>query len=61
MVSLAGHINTQNNHNLSSQNSHLTHKVLLHPVKIGVWCAVNARRIVAPVFFNETIAKDIYM
>jgi hypothetical protein len=26
-----------------------------HPVKVGVWCAVNARRIVGPMFFNEKI------
>jgi hypothetical protein len=30
-------------------------------VKVGVWCAENARRIVAPVFFNRTITKDIYV
>jgi hypothetical protein len=23
-------------------------------VKVGVWCAVSARRIVGPVIFNET-------
>jgi hypothetical protein len=50
------YINTQNNRYWSSQNSHLTHEVLLHPVKVGVCCAVSARRIVAPLFFlNETI------
>jgi hypothetical protein len=26
-------------------------------VKVGVWCALSARRNVAPVFFNKTIAK----
>jgi hypothetical protein len=30
-------------------------------VDVGVWCAVIARRNVEPVFFNETIAKNIYM
>jgi hypothetical protein len=45
---LKGYIDTQNNRYWSSQNPHLTHEVLLHPVKIGVWCAVNAR-IVEPV------------
>jgi hypothetical protein len=44
------YINTQNNCCWSSQNPHLTHKVLLHPVKVGVWCAVGAR-IVGPLFF----------
>jgi hypothetical protein len=50
-----GYINMQNNCYWSSQNPHLTHEVLLDPVKVGVWCAVSARRIVVPVFFNETI------
>jgi hypothetical protein len=49
---LQGYINTQNNHYWSSQNPHLTHKVLLHPMKVGVWCAVSARRIVGPMSFN---------
>jgi hypothetical protein len=39
----------------------LTHKVLLLPVKVGVWCAVSARRIVGPVFFNETINCERYV
>jgi hypothetical protein len=47
---LQGYINTQNNRYWILQNPHLTHAVLLHPVKIGVWCAVNARRMVGPVF-----------
>jgi hypothetical protein len=51
-------VNMQNNRYRSSQNPHLIHEVLLHPLKVGVWCAVSAR-IVVPVFFNETIAKDI--
>jgi hypothetical protein len=29
-------------------------------VKVGLWCAVSARRIVGAVFFDETIAKDMY-
>jgi hypothetical protein len=34
----------------------------LHPVKVGVWCAVSARRIVVPLFLTEElIVKDIYM
>jgi hypothetical protein len=54
------YINTQNNRYCSSQNPHLTHEVLLHPVKINVWCAVSAR-IVGPVFFliKQLIVKDM--
>jgi hypothetical protein len=58
---LQGYINTQNNRYWSSQNPHLTHEVLLHPVKVGAWCAVSARRIVGPMFLTKQLnAKDIY-
>jgi hypothetical protein len=58
---LQGYINTQNNRYWSSQNPHLTPKVLLHPVKLGVWCAVSATRIVGPMFFNETVNCKRYV
>jgi hypothetical protein len=48
---LQEYINTQNNRYWSSQNLHVTHEAPLHPVKIGVWCALNARGIVEPVSF----------
>jgi hypothetical protein len=43
----------QNNRYWSSQNRHLTHEVLLHQVKVGVWCALSARRVDGPVFFQQ--------
>jgi hypothetical protein len=52
---LQGYINMQNNHYWCSQNAHLAYEVPVHPVKVGVWCAVGARRIVVPLFFNKTI------
>jgi hypothetical protein len=58
---LQGYIDRQNNHYWSSQNPHLTHEVLLHPVKVSVWCAVGARRIVGPVFLNKTINCKRYV
>jgi hypothetical protein len=45
------YINTQNNRYWSSQNPNLTPKVLLHPAKVGAWCALCAKRIVGPMFF----------
>jgi hypothetical protein len=30
-------------------------------VEVGVWCAVSAKRIVGPVFFNETINCERYV
>jgi hypothetical protein len=58
---LQGDINMQNDRYFSSQNPHLTHEGPFHPVKVGVWCAVNARRIVGPAFFNETINCERYV
>jgi hypothetical protein len=57
LVSLAG----INNRYWSSQDPHLTHEVLLHPVKAGVWCAASTSTIVGPVFFNETINRERYV
>jgi hypothetical protein len=47
------YINTQNNHHWISQNPYLTHEVPLHPVNVGAWCAVRARRIIGHAYFNE--------
>jgi hypothetical protein len=47
---LKGYINTQNNRYCSSRNPRLIHEVQLQPLKVGVWCAESARRIVGPVF-----------
>jgi hypothetical protein len=33
----------------------------LPPVKVGVWCAVSARRIIGPVFFKRTINCKRYV
>jgi hypothetical protein len=30
-------------------------------VKVGVWCAVSARKIVVPVFFNEAVNCGKYV
>lgn len=32
----------------------------MHPVKVGVWVAISRRRIIGPIFFNETITADRY-
>jgi hypothetical protein len=58
---LQEYISTQNSHYWNSQNPHLTHEALLHPVKVGVWCALSARRIAGPVFFNTTINCKRYV
>jgi hypothetical protein len=58
---LQGYINTQNNCYWSSQNPHLTYEAPLHPVKVGVSCALSARRIVGHVIFNETVNCERYV
>jgi hypothetical protein len=58
---LQGYTNMQNNCYWNSQNPHLAHEVPLHPVKVGVWCAVSARRSGVPMFFNETIHCERYL
>jgi hypothetical protein len=50
---LQGYINKQNNHYWGSLNPHLSHEVLFHPGKVGVWCAASARRIVGRMFFTK--------
>jgi hypothetical protein len=61
VISLAGVHKYTNNRYWSSQNPHLLHEILLHPVQVDVWCALSARRIVGPVFLTkQIIAKDMY-
>jgi hypothetical protein len=35
--------------------------VPLHDLKVGVWCAISARRIIEPVFVHETINSERYV
>jgi hypothetical protein len=58
---MQGYINTQNKCYWSLRSPYVTDEVSLHPMKIGVWCAISARRTVVPVFFNETILNGNYM
>jgi hypothetical protein len=50
VVSLAGTHKYAKLSLLEFTEPHLNHKVPLLPVKVGVWCAVIARRMVVPVF-----------
>jgi hypothetical protein len=34
---------------------HIIHEVPLHDVKFGLWYAINAKRIIGPIFYAETI------
>lgn len=58
---LSGHVNSQNVRMWSTENPHIVQEVPLHPIKIGVWCAVSARRIIGPVFFEGRVNSDFYV
>jgi hypothetical protein len=58
---LPGYISTQNNRYWSSQNPHLTHDVPAPSSEVGVLCAVSERRVVGPMFLNETINCEGYV
>jgi hypothetical protein len=55
---LSGYVNSQNNRYWSAENQHSVHKVPFHDVKIGVWCAISAHRIIGPVFFRELTEEE---
>jgi hypothetical protein len=58
---LHGHVSSKNNLYWRPVNPHLIHEVPLHDVKVGVWCAVNAKRIIGPILYAETINSDRYV
>ena len=55
---LSGYVNSQNYRTWSTQNPHVFVETDLHPIKIGFWVAISRRRIIGPIFFNETINAD---
>ena len=57
---LSGYVNNQVNRVWSSENPHALHETPLHDMKIGVWCALSRKRIIGPIFFEETINADRY-
>lgn len=57
---LHGHVSTQNNRCWSAEKPDIVHEMPLHDLKIGVWCAVNAYRIIGPIFFANTVNGQRY-
>ncbi|KAJ4437880.1 hypothetical protein ANN_13819 [Periplaneta americana] len=57
---LSGYVNSQNSRHWAIENPHVIHEAPMHPVKIGVWCAISAQRIVGPIFFNQTVNTADY-
>ena len=58
---LSGYVNSQNNRYWSSDNPHEFQEQPLHDQKIGVWCAISSRRIVGPIFFEQTVNSNRYI
>jgi hypothetical protein len=52
---LCDYVNFQNMQIWSDGNPHAVHQVPLYDIKVGEWCAVSARQIMAPVFFYMTV------
>jgi len=36
-----------------AENSHVFHRFALHGLKVKVWCALNAHKIIRPVFSKK--------
>jgi len=58
---LSGYVNSQNSRIWASENPKAIHEEPLHSEKTGVWFGMSRRRIIGPVFFEETIRTDAYM
>lgn len=58
---LSGYVNSQNTRHWATQNPHVSHQKPLHDLKIGVWCAISGRRIIGPIFFEESDNTEFYL
>ena len=57
---LNDHVSSKSNRYYSAENPDIVNERPLHDQKVGVWCAVNADRIIGPIFFEETINGQRY-
>jgi hypothetical protein len=57
---LSGYVNSQNTRVWAAENLHVYHEAPLHPLKVGVWCAISRWRNFGPIFFEETVNKQVY-
>ena len=58
---LSGYMNSQNSIAWSTVNPHALFQKPLHDQKVGVWCALSRRRIIGPIFFENTITSERYI
>jgi hypothetical protein len=53
--SLRAEVNSQNNWYWRAENPRFIHELPLPDEEIGVWCAINACRIIGTIFYNDTV------
>jgi hypothetical protein len=51
---------TQNSRLWISENSHALQETPLHDQKVGVWVAISRRRILGPLFIEDTVNSERY-
>ena len=63
---LSGHVNKQNSRFWGSESPQIIYETSLHPQKITVWCAIHAKNVIGPYFFEDengqttTVTGDNY-
>jgi hypothetical protein len=58
---VSGNVNAQNSHIWDTEKPHVLHQSPLLDIKVGVWYAVSARRVIGPIFFEDTVNSDRYV
>ncbi|KAJ4441236.1 hypothetical protein ANN_11087 [Periplaneta americana] len=56
---LSGYVNSQNFRIWSTNNPYEFIETPLHAEKIGVWAAMSRRKIIGPIFFDETVNATV--
>ena len=59
--SLSGYVNSQNRRHWCADNPNIIFELPLHNQKIGVLCAISARRILGPIFFEGILNSQKYV
>jgi hypothetical protein len=44
----------------SADNPHLFRETPLHPLKIGVWVSMSQRRLIGPIFLEDSVTTEKY-
>jgi hypothetical protein len=54
-------VNSQNSRNWSAENPGFIQELALHDERMGVWCAISARRIIRTIFYDDTVNAARYV